>query len=77
MGEQIVALPLEPMLGRAILASLELRCAPHMLTVAAMLSVETLFLSEPPPAQRTPDDEARLQQKQALLVQPSPDRHRA
>lgn len=56
------------MLGSAVLAALVLDCAAPMLTVAAMLSVDTLFRAEPLPAQRTPQDEARIAQKQELLV---------
>ena len=64
----MVEIPLEPMLARALIAALELGCAPAMLTVAAMLSAETLFRSEPPAAQRTAADAERLKQKEQLLV---------
>jgi HrpA-like RNA helicase len=68
IGEQMVAMPLEPMLGRALLASLDLNCAPFMLTIAAMLSVETLFHSEPSAPHGKADDDARVKQKQEILV---------
>jgi HrpA-like RNA helicase len=63
----MVAMPLEPMLGRALLASLDLHCAPFMLTVAAMLSVETFFHAEPSTPNCTPNN-TRIKQKQAVLV---------
>lgn len=64
----MVQVPLEPRLARALLAALALRCAAPALTVAAMLSVDTLFRAEPPAAARTAADEARLVEKQQLLV---------
>lgn len=64
----MVKIPLEPQLARALLAALELGCARHMLTAAAMLSVDTLFVPERPPPLRTPAEEERIKQKQQLLV---------
>lgn len=69
-GELMVKLPLEPQLARAMLASLEDGCAAPMLTAAAMLSVETLFMPERPPPLRSPAEEDRIKQKQKLLVCP-------
>lgn len=69
-GALMVKLPLEPQLGRALLASLELGCAAPMLTAAAMLSVESLFMPERPPALRSPAEEERIKHKQHLLVRP-------
>lgn len=44
LGRRMVALPLEPALARALLAAAELGCVPDMLTVAAMLSAESIFM---------------------------------
>lgn len=68
MGDLMVKLPLEPQLARALLASLDLGCARPMLTAAALLSVETLFMSEKPPAARSAADDMRIKQKQEILV---------
>jgi len=38
------ALPLEPSLARSLLAAAELGCLPDALTVAAMLSAESVFV---------------------------------
>ncbi|KAK9808882.1 hypothetical protein WJX72_005695 [[Myrmecia] bisecta] len=43
-GRQMVALPLDPSLARMLLAAAQLGCLPDALTVAAMLSAETLFV---------------------------------
>ena len=64
----MVHMPLEPQLARAVLAALEHGCVAHMLTVAAMLTIDTLFHSEKPPRERTAGDDARIAQKQELLV---------
>lgn len=39
----LTELPLEPALGRTLLAAQDLGCLPQALTVAAMLSCETIF----------------------------------
>lgn len=41
-------LPLDPALARSLLAARELNCTPEMLTVAAMLSAESIFLGGRP-----------------------------
>ena len=44
LGRAMVALPLDPALARALLAAADLGCVPDMLTVAAMLSAESIFM---------------------------------
>lgn len=41
IGRKMAALPLDPSLGRALLAAQELGCLPEMMTVAAMVSPES------------------------------------
>jgi HrpA-like RNA helicase len=67
-GRLMVQIPLAPQIARAVLASIELRCVAEMLTIAAMLSVETLFAAEKPPHARSEADERRIKQKQEVLV---------
>lgn len=55
LGKRIAELPLEPALGRTLLAAEELGCLPQALTVAAMLSSETIFM----PGPRKGDDRKR------------------
>lgn len=43
LGRQMVSLPLEPSLARALIAATQLECLPHATTVAAMLSAESIF----------------------------------
>ena len=43
IGRQIVGLPLDPALARSLLAAAELSCVPDMLSIAAMLSAESIF----------------------------------
>jgi len=44
-GVRMAELPLPPMLGRAVLASGDLGCSEEVLTVAAMMQIETVFVS--------------------------------
>lgn len=80
VGRTMVQLPLEPQLARAVLAALDGTCAPHMLTVAAMLTIENLFHTEKPPRNRSDAENARMTLKQQLLVRtpppPLPGQHR-
>ena len=39
----MAALPVEPSVARTLIAAAELHCLPDALTVAAMLSAETIF----------------------------------
>ena len=43
IGRRMVGLPLEPALARSLLAAADLACVPDMLTIAAMLSAESIF----------------------------------
>ena len=43
VGRRIVGLPLDPALARSLLAAADLACVPDMLTIAAMLSAESIF----------------------------------
>jgi HrpA-like RNA helicase len=45
LGAQIALFPLEPMFGRALLAAAHFGCAEEVLTIVAMLSVDSLFHS--------------------------------
>lgn len=44
LGRRMAALPVEPSVARTLIAAAELHCLPDALTVAAMLSAETIFL---------------------------------
>lgn len=44
MGEKMAELPVEPMIGKCLLASQEFKCTSEMLTIAAMTSVATPFI---------------------------------
>ncbi|CAO2842930.1 unnamed protein product [Amaranthus hypochondriacus] len=44
-GFQVAEIPLDPMLSKAILASNELGCSEEMLTIAAVLSVQSIWIS--------------------------------
>lgn len=43
LGRQMVSLPLDPSLARALIAATQLGCLPQATTVAAMLSAESIF----------------------------------
>ncbi len=43
LGRQMVSLPLEPSLARALIAATQLGCLSQATTVAAMLSAESIF----------------------------------
>ncbi|CAO1631618.1 unnamed protein product [Sympodiomycopsis kandeliae] len=43
-GERMAQLPLEPMIGKALLASESMKCTAEMLTIAAMTSVSSPFM---------------------------------
>lgn len=62
LGKRIAELPLEPALGRTLLAADELGCLPQALTVAAMLSSESIFMQGP----RKGDDRKRPREDQQL-----------
>lgn len=43
LGRHMAALPVEPSVARTLIAAAKLHCLPDALTVAAMLSAETIF----------------------------------
>jgi HrpA-like RNA helicase len=43
VGKQMSRLPVDPSLARALLAAASLGCLPDMITVAAMLSADSIF----------------------------------
>ena len=43
LGRQMVSLPLEPSLARTLIAAAQLGCLQQALTVAAMLSADSIF----------------------------------
>ena len=45
LGQHLAELPLDPRLGKALLASGELGCAEEVLTIVALLSVQSVWLS--------------------------------
>jgi ATP-dependent RNA helicase DHX8/PRP22 len=62
LGKRIAELPLEPALGRTLLAAEDLGCLPQALTVAAMLSSEMIFMQGP----RKGDNRKRSREDQQL-----------
>jgi ATP-dependent RNA helicase DHX8/PRP22 len=58
--------PLDPNLSKVLLAAVDLACAEEMLTIVAMLSVESLFY-------RPKDKAAEADQKRAKFYQPEGD----
>lgn len=50
LGKRMAALPLEPSLARSLVAAADHDCLPDALTVAAMLSAETIFSGNRCPA---------------------------
>lgn len=50
LGRQMVSLPLDPGLARALIAATQLGCLPQATTVAAMLSAESIFQGNRSPA---------------------------
>ncbi len=57
LGQHLAELPVDPRLGRALLASGELGCAEEVLTIVALLSVQSVWLS--PKGQRKALDAAK------------------
>ncbi|XP_073395276.1 probable pre-mRNA-splicing factor ATP-dependent RNA helicase DEAH4 [Physcomitrium patens] len=62
LGKRIAELPLEPALGRTLLAAEDLGCLSQALTVAAMLSAETIFMQGP----KKGEDRKRSREDQQL-----------
>ena len=66
LGRKMAEFPLEPVLAKTLLASVELKCSDEVLTVVAMLSVEGIF-------HRPRDKQAQADQKKARFFQPEGD----
>ncbi|KAI7886457.1 P-loop containing nucleoside triphosphate hydrolase protein [Lichtheimia hyalospora FSU 10163] len=47
LGMQLAEFPVDPMLGKILLASGEFKCSEEILTIAAMLSVQNVFIQPP------------------------------
>ena len=57
LGQHLAELPLDPRLGKALLASGDLGCSDEVLTIVALLSVQSIWLS--PHGQRRALDAAK------------------
>lgn len=66
LGRRMAEFPLDPTLSKVLLAAVDLSCAEEMLTIVAMLSVETLFY-------RPKDKAAEADQKKSKFYQPEGD----
>lgn len=58
LGMQLAEFPVDPMLGKILLASGEFKCSEEILTIAAMLSVQNVFV-QPPRASKDQLNEER------------------
>ncbi|RGB39678.1 P-loop containing nucleoside triphosphate hydrolase protein [Rhizophagus diaphanus] len=50
LGMQLAEFPVDPMLGKILLDSYKYQCAEEMLTIAAMISVQNVFVTPPSPS---------------------------
>lgn len=66
LGRKMAEFPLEPALSKVLLTSVDLKCSEEVLTIVAMLSVETVFY-------RPKDKQAQADQKHAKFYQPEGD----
>ncbi|CAM9912006.1 unnamed protein product, partial [Phaeothamnion confervicola] len=66
LGRKMAEFPLEPQLSKMLITSVELGCSEEILTVVAMLSVETPFF-------RPKDRQAQADMKKAKFFQPEGD----
>jgi len=66
LGRKMAEFPLEPVLSKTLLSSVEFRCAEEVLTVVAMLSVEGIFY-------RPKDKQAQADSKRARFNRPEGD----
>ncbi len=66
LGRRMAEFPLDPTLSKVLLAACDLSCAEEMLTIVAMLSVESLFY-------RPKDKAAEADQKKSKFFQPEGD----
>ena len=68
LGQHLAELPVDPRLGKALLASGELGCAEEVLTIVALLSVQSVWLS--PHGQRKALNAAKSKSVLAPLLDP-------
>ena len=66
LGRKMAEFPLEPQLSKMLIASVDLGCAEEILTVVAMLSVQTVF-------HRPKEKQAQADQKRAKFFAPEGD----
>ncbi|GBG34409.1 ATP-dependent RNA helicase DHX8 [Hondaea fermentalgiana] len=66
MGRKMAAFPLDPILSKTLISSVELGCAEEVVTIVAMLSVENIFF-------RPKEKQAQADQKKARFHQPEGD----
>ena len=66
LGRQMADFPVEPQLARMLVASVEFKCSDEVLTIAAMLSVPSVFY-------RPRDKQAQADAKKAKFHQPEGD----
>ena len=66
LGRKMAEFPLEPQLSKMLIASVELGCSEEMLTIVAMLSIQTPFF-------RPKDKQAQADAKRAKFFQPEGD----
>lgn len=61
LGEIMAEFPLDPQLAKMLIVSPEFRCSNEILSIAAMLSVPSVFVRPSQPTQRQAADAARLE----------------
>mmetsp|Transcript_24698 Transcript_24698/g.97548 ORF Transcript_24698/g.97548 Transcript_24698/m.97548 type:complete len:1215 (-) Transcript_24698:2748-6392(-) len=66
LGRKMAEFPLEPMLSKMLLASVDLKCSDEVLTIVAMISVQNVFY-------RPKEKQAQADQKKAKFHQPEGD----
>jgi ATP-dependent RNA helicase DHX8/PRP22 len=66
IGRKMAEFPLEPMLSKMLIASVDMGCSEEILTIVAMLSVQNIFY-------RPKDKQAAADQKKAKFHQPEGD----
>jgi ATP-dependent RNA helicase DHX8/PRP22 len=66
LGRKMAEFPLEPVLSKTLLSSVEFRCAEEVLTIVAMLSVDSVF-------SRPKDKQSQADSKRARFNRPEGD----
>ncbi|KAG5437463.1 hypothetical protein PCANB_000891 [Pneumocystis canis] len=66
LGRKMADFPMEPSLAKVLIASVEMNCSEEMLSIVAMLSVQTVFY-------RPKDKQQQADQKKAKFHQPEGD----